>query len=134
MSTNNVSKRSLGAKIAQVVLGLIFLVFGLNGFFNFIPMGSPPTGAAGDFVMGLFKSGYFLPFLKGIEVICGILLLVNRFATLALLILAPIIINILLFHTFLAHEGLPMAIVLVGLLGYLAWTRKEAYRHVLTVE
>jgi putative oxidoreductase len=134
MNTNNVSKRNLGAKIAQVVLGLIFLLFGLNGFFNFIPMGSPPTGAAGDFFTGLFKSGYFLPFLKGVEVTCGLLLLVNRFATLALLIIAPVIINILLFHTFLAPEGLPMALVLVGLLGYLAWTRKEAYRHVLTVE
>jgi putative oxidoreductase len=131
MNTNEVNKRSLGAKIAQVVLGLVFLVFGLNGFLNFIPA-PPPSGPAGDMAMALFKSGYFFPFLKGTEVICGILLLTNKFTTLALLILAPIIINILLFHAFLGIEGLPMGIILTGLLAYLAWTKREAYRHVLT--
>lgn len=130
MNTTEVKKRSLGAKIAQVVLGLMFLVFGLNGFLHFIPT-PPPSGASGDFAMALFKTGYFFPFLKGVEVICGILLLVNKFATLALLILAPIIINIFLFHAFLAIEGLPMSIILIALLAYLAWTRKEAYKFVL---
>ncbi|HXA00989.1 MAG TPA: hypothetical protein VNW99_03315 [Cytophagaceae bacterium] len=130
MNTNSITKRSMGAKIAQIVLGLMFLVFGLNGFLHFIPA-QPPSGAAGDFVMGLFKSGYFFPFLKGVEVVCGILLLVNRFVILALLILAPIIINIFLFHLFLGIEGLPMSIILIALLGYLAWTRKDAYKHVL---
>jgi putative oxidoreductase len=130
MNTLETSKRSLGAKIAQVLLGLIFLVFGLNGFLHFIPT-PPPSGPSGDFAMALFKSGYFFPFLKGTEVICGILLLINRFSSLALLILAPIIINIFLFHAFLAPEGIIMSIVLVGLLGYLAWTKKETYKHVL---
>jgi putative oxidoreductase len=131
-TTAAVTKRSLGAKIAQVVLGLVFLVFGLNGFLNFIPA-PPPSGAAGDFATALFKSGYFFPFLKGTEVICGILLLSNRFATLALLILAPIIIHIVLFHAFLAPEGLAMGLILLGLLIYLAWTRRESYKHVLVV-
>jgi putative oxidoreductase len=133
MNTNNVSKRNLGTKIAQIVLGLMFLVFGLNGFLHFIPT-PPPSGPSGDFAIALFKTGYFFPFLKGVEVLCGILLLVNRFASLALLILAPIIINIFLFHAFLVIEGLPMSIILVILLGYLAWTRKDAYKHILTAE
>jgi putative oxidoreductase len=129
MNTTEPTKRSIGAKIAQIVLGLIFLVFGLNGFLHFIPT-PPPSGPSGDFAMALFKSGYFFPFLKGAEVICGLLLLINKFTTLALLILAPIIINIFLFHAFLGIEGLPMSIALIGLLGYLAWTKRDAYRHV----
>ena len=130
MNTPEVTRRSLGAKVAQAVLGLTFFVFGLNGFLHFIPT-PPPSGVSGDFAMALFKTGYFFPFLKGTEVICGILLLTNKFATLALLILAPIIINIFLFHAFLGIEGLPMSVILAGLLVYLAWTRKEAYKHVL---
>jgi putative oxidoreductase len=125
------TNRSLGMKISQIVLGLIFLVFGLNGFLHFIPT-PPPSGPSGDFAMALFKTGYFFPFLKGTEVICGILLLANKYTSLALLILAPIVINIFLFHAFLGIEGLPISIVIAGLLAYLAWTKKETYKHLLT--
>jgi putative oxidoreductase len=131
MENTATKKRNIGVIIAQVLLGLVFLVFGLNGFLHFIPT-PPPQGPAGEFGMALYKSGYFFPFLKGTEVICGLLLLVNKFSTLALLILAPIVINILLFHAFLGPDGLPMSIIIVGLLAYLAWTKRETYKHVLT--
>jgi len=63
--------------------------------------------------------------LKGLEIICGIAILGGYYKRLAMVILAPIVVNILLFHVFLAPAGLPMAIVLTGLLAYLAYTERE---------
>ena len=100
------SKVTLGARI---LLGLIFTVFGLNGFFNFIPM-PPPEGAAAAYLGGLAASGYFFPVLKITEIISGLLLLSGRFVPLALLFLAPIVVQIFLMHAFLAPSGLPLAI------------------------
>ena len=95
--------------IARFLLGLIFLVFGLNGFFQFIPM-PPPTGVAGQFMGALFVS-HFLLVIFVIQLICAVLLLVNRYVPLALTLLAPIIVNILLFHLLMAPSGIPLAIV-----------------------
>ena len=95
--------------IARYLLGLIFLVFGLNGFFNFIPM-PPPTGVAGQFMGALFVS-HSLIVIFLIQVIGAVLLLVNRYVPLALTLLAPIIVNILLFHSLMAPSGLPLAIL-----------------------
>jgi putative oxidoreductase len=107
--------------ITRVLLGLIFFVFGLNGFLNFIPV--PPDLPEGlkAFTGGLMASRYFFPFLKGTEVICGLLLLSGAFVPLALVVLAPIIINIFLTHAFLAPSGLPMAVVIGALEIYLAF-------------
>lgn len=98
--------------LTRILLGLIFFVFGLNGFLNFIPQPPQPETAAA-FFGGLFQTGYFLPFLKGCEVVCGILLLTNLYVPLALLVLSPIVVQIFLFHLFLAPSGLPVALVLV---------------------
>ena len=116
--------------IARILLGLVFFVFGLNGFFNFIPQQALPEKAVG-FVTGLMSAGYFFPFMKSIEVISGALLLANAFVPLALLLLAPIIVNIFLFHTILAPAGFIMGLVLVLLEAYLAWTKKDIFAHVL---
>lgn len=84
---------------AIYLLGLIYFVFGLNGFLNFIPPPSEPfPEAAMQFSGGLMAAKYFFPFLKGTEVIGGLLLLAGFYRPVALLILAPITINILLFH------------------------------------
>ena len=82
--------------ISRFLLGLIFLVFGLNGFLHFIPM-PPPSGVAGQFLGAMFVSKYLLV-VSGLQVISGALLLINRYVPLALTILGPIIVNILLFH------------------------------------
>jgi len=109
--------------IARLLMGLIFFVFGLNGFFHFLPMPPMPEGA-GAFMMGLKGSGYFFPFLKGTEIVCGLLLLSGAFVPLAIIVLAPIVINIFLFHAFLAPSGLPLPII-IGLLEiYLAFFAK----------
>jgi putative oxidoreductase len=94
--------------IARILLGLLFTVFGLNGFLHFIPM-KPPTGLAGQYMGALFVSHY-LVVLFLLQLIGGVLLLLNRFVPLALLLLGPVIVNILLFHTLMAPKGLPIAL------------------------
>ena len=112
--------------IARLGLGLVFLVFGLNGFLHFIPA-PPPTGDAAVFVGGLAAAGYFFPLLKGIEVLAGLMLLANFRAPLALLLLAPIVVNIVAFHVELAPAGLPIAIGVLALEVYLAWSYRKVF-------
>jgi putative oxidoreductase len=100
----------IAALIARILLGLVFLVFGLNGFLHFIPTGPLPTGLAGQFVTVLFQSHYVL-YVSAIQVAGGVLLLVNRYVPLALVLLGPVIVNILLFHLLLNRTGLEIAIV-----------------------
>ena len=95
---------------ARVLLGLLFLVVGLNGFLNFIPMGPMPLGLAGQFTAALFESHY-MTVVFTLELAGGILLLLNRYVPLALTLLAPVIVNIFLFHAFMAPSGLPLATV-----------------------
>jgi hypothetical protein len=115
---------------ARLLLGAIFFVFGLNGFFHFIPA-PPPSGLAAVFVGGLGASGYFFPLLKGTEVVVGGLLLANRFVPLALTILAPIVVNIVAFHAFLAPGGMVLPIVIAALGIYLAHTERAVFAPLL---
>ena len=94
--------------IARYLAGVIFLVMGLNGFLNFIPL-PPPGGIAGQFLGALYVSHY-LWVIFGFQVIAGVLLLVNRYVALAVAILAPVIVNILTFHVSMAPSGLPLAL------------------------
>jgi|ERR1700752_1970723 len=96
--------------IARILLGVLFLVFGLNGFLNFLSMGPPPSGLAGQFIGALFQSHYYWV-IAALQVVAGVLLIVNRYVPLALVLLGPIIVNILLYHIFLMPQGFPLAIV-----------------------
>ncbi|MDB6025476.1 MAG: DoxX family protein [Verrucomicrobiales bacterium] len=82
---------------------------------------------------GFMKSGYMLPLIMGTQLISGVLLLVNRFVPLALALLAPVVVNILAFHIFLAPSGLVIAIVVMALELYLAWSYRTAYRPMLAM-
>jgi uncharacterized membrane protein YphA (DoxX/SURF4 family) len=100
------------ATISRVLLGLVFFVFGLNGFLHFIP--EPPlTGLVADFMSGLIKSGYFIPLLKVTETSVGFLLLTGYLVPLALVILTPVLLNIVLFHLFLEPASIAVPLVLV---------------------
>ncbi len=103
------------AMIARYLLGLIFFVFGLNGFLNFLPPPEVPEGAAQAFMGGLAGTGYFFPLLKITEVVGGAMLLAGMYVPLALLLLAPVVVNIAAYHIFLdaAPQGLVIAILLV---------------------
>ena len=109
--------------IARYLLGLIFLTFGLNGFLHFIPM-PPPKGLAAQFGGAIFASHYWVVIFS-IQVLGGVLLLVNRFVPLALILLGPVIVNIFFFHALMAPEGLPLAIVVVALWSILAVRYKQ---------
>ena len=103
----------IASGVARYLAGVIFLVFGLNGFLHFIPL-PPPNGVAGQF-MGALHVSHYLPLIFGLQVIGGVLLLVNRFVPLALAILAPVIVNILCFHALMAPSGLPLAVIVAVL-------------------
>src|SRR5246500_3763960 len=93
--------------IARYLAGVIFLVFGLNGFLHFIPL-PPPGGIAGQFMGALYVSHY-LWVIFAVQVVAAVLLLANRYVPLALAMLAPVIVNILVFHALMAPSGLPLA-------------------------
>ena len=117
---------SIAKVILRSLLGLTFLVFGLNKFLHFIP-NPPEPPAAMEFFVALFKTGYFLPLLASFEVISGVLLLTGMMVPFALVVLAPIIVNIFFFHLFLAPGGLPIVAVLVVLEVVLAWMHRDAF-------
>lgn len=95
--------------IARIIMGLIFVVFGLNGFLNFIK-GPLPPGLAGQFIGALIQSHYVW-LVAGAQVIGGLLVLANRYVPLGLAILAPVIVNILAFHALMVPAGAQMAIL-----------------------
>ncbi len=116
----------------QALLGLVFFVFGLNGFLNFLPAPEPSDEAAA-LLSGLLAAPYFFPVLKIVETVAGLLLLIRYFSALALVLLAPIVVRIFLFHAFLDPAGLMLAIVLVALEAYLGFVvYRETFRPVLS--
>ena len=94
--------------IARYLAGVIFLVMGLNGFLNFIPF-PPPGGIAAQFMGALYVSHY-LWVIFAFQLVAGLLLLVNRYVPLAVAMLAPVLVNILVFHALMAPSGLPLAL------------------------
>lgn len=111
--------------IARLLLGLIFVVFGLNGFLNFLDMGPPPAGLAGQFIGALFLSHYFWV-VAALQIAGGVLLLANRFVPLALVLLGPVIVNIICYHVFLHPSGSALAAV-VTILWFIVYYAKRQY-------
>jgi len=95
----------IASTIARYLMGIIFVVFGSNGFLHFIPLPPPPPSLALDYMVVLTKSNYFF-FVYLVQLVAGILFLANRYVPLALTIVAPVIVNILLFHVLMQPEGL----------------------------
>jgi putative oxidoreductase len=116
--------------LVRLLLGLIVFVFGLNGFLHFIP--SPPMpGPEGAFIGAVAATGYMMPLIFTTQVVAGILLLIGLYAPLAVAILAPVIVNIFFFHVFLAPGGLPVAIVVIALELFTAWSYRGAFAPML---
>jgi len=107
--------------VARLLLGFVFFAGGLAGLLNLVPAPPDLPEALKTFNTGLAASIYFMPFLKLTETICGLMLLTGFWVPLALVILAPIVLNIVLVHAFLAPSGLPLGIILGLLLTYLAF-------------
>ena len=107
-------KMKIVTLIARLLLGLVFVVLGLNGFLNFLSMGPMPSGLAGQFIGALMLSHYFWV-VAALQIAGGALLLVNRFVPLGLVLLGPVIVNILLYHLFLNPTGIALAMVVTVL-------------------
>ncbi len=119
----------IASTIARYLLGLIFLTFGLNGFFNFIHM-PPPTGVAAQFFGALFVSKFYVVIFS-LQILGAVLLLANRYVPLALTILGAVIFNILCVHIFMAPAGLPLAAVVTVLWFLTAWSVRSALAGIL---
>lgn len=111
--------------ITRLLLGLTFVVVGLNGFLNFLSMGPMPSGLAGQFIGALVLSHYFWV-VAALQVAGGALLLVNRFVPLGLVLLGPVIVNIILYHVFLNPSGAAPAIV-VAILWLIVFYAQRQY-------
>ncbi|MDX6306866.1 MAG: putative oxidoreductase [Blastocatellia bacterium] len=112
--------------IARLLLGLIFVVLGLNGFLSFLSMGPMPSGLAGQFIGALFLSHYFWV-VSALQIAGGLLLLVNRFVPLGLVLLGPVIVNILLYHLFLNPVGIGLAIVVTVLWLIVFYAHRQSF-------
>jgi len=114
--------------VARILLGLLFLIMGLNGFFYFIPTPKTPMPAeAIAFAMALEKTGYMNQLVSGTQVIVGVLLLLNIFVPLALALIAPVIVNIIAYHVFLDFNMIAPGAVVAILEIYLAWAYRKAF-------
>jgi putative oxidoreductase len=111
--------------ISQFLLAVIFTVFGLNGFLHFVPM-PPPSGVAAQFMGAMFVSKY-LVVVFALQLISGVMLLINRYVPLALTVLAPMIVNILLFHVLMNPAGLGLALFVAILWGVVFSSVKPAF-------
>ncbi len=120
----------LAPSATRLLLGLVLFVFGLNGFLQFIPPPPAPDKAVA-FLGALAATGYMFPLIKSVEVIGGALLLSNRFVPLALAIVAPNLVNIVLFHAVLAPGGLPVALFVLALELFTAWSYRDAFAPLL---
>jgi putative oxidoreductase len=112
--------------IVRSLVGLLFAVFGSNAFLNFIPSPPLPPGPAGQFIGSLIASHYVVV-VGAAQVVGGLLLLINRFVPVGLAILGPVLVNILSYHLFMAHQGLGMAFVVALLWLFLFYAYRENF-------
>jgi putative oxidoreductase len=114
------------ALIARILVGLVFTFFGLNGFLNFLPQPPLPPGPAGQFLTALFVSHYVY-LVAGVQVISGVLLLINRYVPLAIVLLGPMLVNILAYHLLMNSMGLSVAAVVAILWCLLAYYYRQHF-------
>lgn len=112
--------------IVRTLIGLLFLFASVTYFLNLVPQ-PEMTGNAKIFNEGLAASGYIMPLVKALELLCGLAFVTGRFVALAVVVIFPIAVNILLVHVFVIPEGLPVAIPLfLGVL-FLAYAYRKNY-------
>ncbi|MDE2849078.1 MAG: DoxX family protein [Acidobacteriota bacterium] len=116
--------------IARILLGLLFVFGGVTGLFELVEQ--PEVGEeAAAFMGAIMDTGYLWPVIKVTEIVCGVLLILGVFVPLALVLLAPVVLNILLFHVFLEPSGVPIGLFAVVLGLYLAHQHRESFSGVL---
>ena len=119
--------------LARIILGALLVIFGLNKIFFFMPMTKLPPGAD-ELMSALAQSGYIFPLLIVVEIGTGILLLINRFIPLALILLAPLSVNIMLFHMALDPLGIGAAAIVFLLNLFLLISYRDKYSPLLKIK
>ena len=122
-------KKILSA-LPRVLFGLVLFLSGVAGLLNKIP--PQPLEGAGALYMSGLGGTYLITLVKLTEVTAGALLLANRFVPLALVIIAPVVINITAFHLFYAPSGLAVPVLMIAAQIYVAWQHRAAFAPVLT--
>ena len=122
------------ALVARCVLGFLYLVFGLDYFLHFIPYQPLHTGKPGALVAGLKGTDYIYPMMKTIQVLGGLSLLVNRYAPFSAVVLFPISLNVLLFHTILVPSGWLMGVMLIAPNVFLGYAYRSYYQGLFTAK
>jgi uncharacterized membrane protein YphA (DoxX/SURF4 family) len=117
--------------IARLLLGILFFLSGLMGFFMKEPPKETMSPGMWEFLQAMIHSGYLFYLTKATETIAGILLISNRYVPLALIILAPIIVNIALVNYFLAPSGLTIAVIIICLEIYLVRVYRKTFSPIL---
>lgn len=125
---NPKSKVNIGI---QAILGVILLVVGSNKFLHFMPNPEMPEEAS-SFMGALMETGYMLPLIAITEIVAGLLLLLRVWSALALVLIVPVSLNALLFHTFLAPGSIFMALVVAALNLYLLFVYLPKYKPMLS--
>ncbi len=100
--------------IARILLGLIFLVFGLNHLVHFLHQPPMPASDAASYGR-LLITHHVMTFVGFLMVVAGLLLIAGRYVPIALVLLGPILVNILMFHILFGHPGLPVAVLCTAL-------------------
>jgi len=131
--SNKPSGKRIGVTIVRILLGVMFLIFGLNGFLNFIPQPKDLPPEVLSVTAGLMKGGY-MPVVSGTEILVALMLLANRFVPLALAFLAPIVVGILTFHVAIAPSSIFPGVVVLAMELYLAWSYRAAFRPMLRAQ
>ena len=113
--------------ISRILLGFIYLVFGLDYFLHFIPYEPHHTGKVAAFKAGLIGVGYFYPMIKSIQIVGGISLLIDQFAPFFAVVVFPISVNVFLYHTILVPSGWLMGVLLIGPNLFLGYAYRKFY-------
>jgi len=112
--------------ILRMLLGVSLLIFGMNKFIAFIPIFDMAPAAA-NFMESLNSTGYVLYVVASLELLIGVLLLFKKWVPFALVLLAPIVVNILLFHLFLDVSGMFVAVLMLVITGVLIYKYWKSY-------
>lgn len=113
--------------VFRMLLGFLYLVFGLDYFLHFIPYQPMHTGAAADLKAGLIGTGYVYPMMKAMQVLGGLSLMTNRYAPFSAVMLFPISLNVFLFHTILVPSGWLMGVFLLVPNLFLGYAYRKYY-------
>jgi putative oxidoreductase len=116
--------------VARILLGLMFTLFGLNGFFHFLP-GAPPPGAATDFFNAVALESHYYMLIFGAQLVAGLLLLSNQYVPLALVTLAAVLANILTFHLAMAPASIGPGIFAALVWVVVCWSVRSQFASLL---